>query len=70
VGRLFWKFFLFFMAVQLATVVGVAVSIWFRHGDDLVQPEARLRAAAGRSLDAATVALELGGHAQAVGARS
>ena len=60
-GRLFWKFFLFFMAVQLATVVGVAVSIWFRHGDDLMQPEARLHAAAGRSLDAATVALELGG---------
>ena len=31
-GRLFWKFFVVFMLAQLATVAGVSVTFWWRHG--------------------------------------
>jgi two-component system OmpR family sensor kinase len=37
VGRLFWKFFAFFMLAQVATVVGVSSAIWLRHRNAAAQ---------------------------------
>jgi two-component system, OmpR family, sensor kinase len=41
VGRLFWKFFFFFLLAQVATVIGVSSAIWLRHRSasaDLPEP--------------------------------
>lgn len=48
-GRLFWKFFFFFMIAQLATVLAVGLTIWLRHGGFSDQTEPTLRSASTRS---------------------
>jgi two-component system OmpR family sensor kinase len=54
VGRLFWKFFFFFMIAQLATVLAVGLTIWLRHGGLSDQTEPILHSLATRSPGAAS----------------
>lgn len=39
-GRLFWKFFLFFWLAQVVTSAGVGIAIWLNHSDHLGAPGA------------------------------
>jgi two-component system, OmpR family, sensor kinase len=39
VGRLFWKFFFFFMLAQVTTVVAVSSAIWLRHRNQFAATE-------------------------------
>jgi len=39
VGRLFWKFFFFFMLAQVTTVVAVSSAIWLRNRSQAVHAE-------------------------------
>jgi two-component system OmpR family sensor kinase len=39
-GRLFWKFFFFFMLAQVTTVIAVSSAIWLRHRSLAAPPEA------------------------------
>jgi len=64
VGRLFWKFFAFFLLAQVTTVVVVSVSFWVRHRAEAEVSE-RLPPGppvAARMLDRAAAALEHGGE--------
>ena len=63
-GRLFWKFFFFFLLAQLTTIVGVSSAIWLRHRDAAIESEReapRAPIAAGM-LDRAAVTLDQGGE--------
>ncbi len=40
-GRLFWKFFFFFMLAQVTTVLAVSSAIWLRHRAEAAQAELR-----------------------------
>ena len=61
-GRLFWKFFFFFMLAQVTTVVGVSLAIWLRHSDALAHVEFMPVNTTARLLDGASVTLEHGGE--------
>ena len=62
-GRLFWKFFFFFMLAQLTTVVGVSLVIWLRYGDNLTRLDFVPGNATMRLLDGASATLQYGGEA-------
>ena len=62
-GRLFWKFFSFFMLAQIATVVGVSVAIWLRDSDAFTHVEVVPENTTARLLDGASVTLAHGGEA-------
>jgi two-component system OmpR family sensor kinase len=64
VGRLFWKFFFFFLLAQLTTVVGVSSAIWLRHRDAAIESDREASPApmAAGMLDRAAVTLEQGGE--------
>jgi len=61
VGRLYWKFFFFFLLAQVATVVAVSLAIWLRN---LSAAQADLEAApaAEQRIDAAAATLEREGE--------
>ena len=61
-GRLFWKFFFFFMLAQVTTVVGVSLAIWLRHSDAFAHVEFMPEDTTARLLDGASVTLEHGGE--------
>ena len=61
-GRLFWKFFFFFMLAQLVTAVGVSLAIWMRNGEAFTRAEITPGIFNVRLLDTASVTLEQGGE--------
>jgi two-component system, OmpR family, sensor kinase len=62
VGRLFWKFFFFFMLAQMATVIGVSLAFVMRRSDAFTPAVFPPRISSVRLLDAASVTLEHGGE--------
>ena len=61
-GRLFWKFFFFFMLAQITTVVGVSMAIWLRDSDAFTHVEVMPENTTARLLDGASVTLAHGGE--------
>lgn len=61
-GRLFWKFFIFFLLAQLTTVVGVGVFIWWQINQNTLANEGIEASRPARTVvEAASTTLQFGG---------